>query len=360
MSDTVPPPTSGPSLWAAVRGLPLQIDAVAREPLEQQTPAFLRRTTVIRLSGLGHDGVGEDVNYDAEAHPAFQAWDGLTDLRGTWTLETFSDALATIALAPEPFAHAVDAHYRRWAFESAALDLALRQAGRSLADVVERPVAPLRFVSSRGVGDPPETTRIDDIRRRSPGLHFKLDLGEAWDDDAIAMLAASGTVAVVDLKGWYRGTTVDMPADPDTYRRLLEGLPDVYIEDAGITPETLPILESHADRLTWDLPLQDAADLETLPFAPPRVVNIKPSRIGSLPGLSAIYEACRAGGIGAYAGGQYELGPGRGQAQVLAALFHPDGPNDLAPIAFNSVELPDELPVSPLALDADAVGFRLT
>ena len=27
----------------------------------------------------------------------------------------------------------------------------------------------------------------------------------------------------------------------------------------------------------------------------------------------------------------FELGPGRGQLQYLASLFHPDGPNDLAP-----------------------------
>ena len=35
--------------------------------------------------------------------------------------------------------------------------------------------------------------------------------------------------------------------------------------------------------------------------------------------------------MGAYGGGQYELGVGRGQIQCLAALFHPDAPNDIAP-----------------------------
>nr|MBF6619572.1 hypothetical protein [Patulibacter sp.] len=155
------------------------------------------------------------------------------------------------------------------------------------------------------------------------------------------------------------GTTVDTPADPDTYQRVLDGLPDAYVEDAGITPETEELLRPYAERLTWDLPLQAAADLGTLPFAPPRVVNVKPSRIGSLAELSAVYEACRAGGIGAYAGGQYELGAGRGQAQLLAALFHPSGPNDLAPGVFNRTELPDELPRSPLDLTPAAIGFRL-
>lgn len=360
MLPAVQPPTPGPALWDAVRDLPLRIDKVAREPLEQETPAFTRRTTVVRLSGDGHDGVGEDVNYDPLEHPRFQAWGGLIDLRGTWTLATFSDALDAGPLSPDGFPHAVDANYRRWAFESAALDLALRQAGTDLASAVGRTVAPLTFVTSRGVGDPPTPEAIDAIRRRSPGLRFKLDLGGDWNADAIAAVAATGAVAVVDLKGWYHGTIVDTPADPETYRRVLDGLPDAYIEDAGITPETEALLRPYADRLTWDLPLQTAADLTTLPFAPPKVVNVKPSRIGTIAELSAVYEACRVGGIGAYAGGQYELGPGRGQAQLLAAVFHPAGPNDLAPGVFNRAELPDRLPASPLTLTADATGFRLS
>jgi hypothetical protein len=360
MLRDVAPPTPGPALWDAVRDLPLRIDAVAREPLEQETPTFTRRTTVIRLSGDGHDGVGEDVNYDPLEHPRFQSWAGLLDLRGTWTLASFAAALDEGPLAPEAFPHAVDANYRRWAFESAALDLALRQAGTDLGAAVGRKLQPLSFVTSRGVGDPPTPEGIGAIRRNSPGLRFKLDLGGEWSADAIAAVAATDAVAVVDLKGWYVGTTVDTPADPETYRRVLEGLPDSYVEDAGITPETEELLRPHADRLTWDLPLQSASDLATLPFAPPRVVNVKPSRIGTLAELSAVYDACRAGGIGAYAGGQYELGPGRGQAQLLAALFHPGGPNDLAPGVFNRTELPDELPRSPLDLTADAIGFRLS
>ncbi len=32
-----------------------------------------------------------------------------------------------------------------------------------------------------------------------------------------------------------------------------------------------------------------------------------------------------------YGGGMGELGVGRGQIELLAALFHPDAPNDVAP-----------------------------
>ena len=39
-----------------------------------------------------------------------------------------------------------------------------------------------------------------------------------------------------------------------------------------------------------------------------------------------------------YGGGQYELGPGRLQIQRLASVFYPDGPNDVAPSAYNEGE----------------------
>ena len=42
--------------------------------------------------------------------------------------------------------------------------------------------------------------------------------------------------------------------------------------------------------------------------------------------------------MGAYGGGQYELGPGRGQIQYLAGVFHPDAPNDIAPAGYDDLE----------------------
>jgi hypothetical protein len=38
---------------------------------------------------------------------------------------------------------------------------------------------------------------------------------------------------------------------------------------------------------------------------------------------------------GEYGGGMGELGIGRGQIELLAALFHADAPNDVAPSAYN-------------------------
>jgi hypothetical protein len=341
-----------------VRGLPLRVEGLALETLERPTAMAVRRTTVVRLRGDGQEGVGEDVTYDPEAHPALRARDGLPDVRGTWTVESFSALFDGVSLFPTPPVHAVDERYRRWAFESAALDLALRQAGTDWSTALGRPVGPLSFVSSRGVGDPPEPGTIADLRRRSPGLGMKLDLGRAWTASSVAALAASGAATTVDLKGLYRGTPVDAPIDAALYAVLVEGLPDSWLEDPFVDDETRPVLAPHAGRLTWDVPLHDVADLDALPF-PPAAVNLKPSRIGSLRELSAFYDACRERGIGTYSGGQTELGPGRGQAQLLAATFHPGGPNDLAPMLFNDVDLPEELPASPLTLAVAASGFRL-
>ena len=68
--------------------------------------------------------------------------------------------------------------------------------------------------------------------------------------------------------------------------------------------------------------------------------------------LFDFYDACEQHGIALYGGGQYELGPGRAQIQLLASLFHPDAPNDVAPDGFNVTEPVSGLPGSPLWLAA--------
>jgi hypothetical protein len=51
---------------------------------------------------------------------------------------------------------------------------------------------------------------------------------------------------------------------------------------------------------------------------------------------------------------------GRGQIELLAALFHADAPNDVAPSAYNEDDPPGGLPASPLAPRPAATGFRWT
>ena len=69
--------------------------------------------------------------------------------------------------------------YRRWAFESAAADLALRQAGRSLADVLGREPQPINFVVSLRLGEPPSAEPVTRRLAAYPGLQFKLDYSPA-------------------------------------------------------------------------------------------------------------------------------------------------------------------------------------
>ncbi|HEV7773263.1 MAG TPA: hypothetical protein VGO48_08285, partial [Conexibacter sp.] len=116
-------------------------------------------------------------------------------------------------------------------------------------------------------------------------------------------------------------------------------------------------LKPHRVRITWDAAIHEWSDVEALPFRP-RCLNSKPSRFGSVRRLFDFYDACDREGIALYGGGQFELGPGRGQAQLLAAIFHPDTPNDLAPSGYNLPEPPDGLPDSPLAPRPSATGFR--
>jgi hypothetical protein len=338
--------------------LPVQIDSYELERLEQPvSPEFTRVTTVIHLHGGGEEGVGEDVTYTPEDQTAFQERGRELPITGTHALDSFSELVGRLELFPSGPAMEASLAYRRWAFESAALDLALRQAGRSLAEAVSREPRPVRYVVSMRLGEPPTTDRIRGWLEVYPGLQFKLDPQSSWDDDFVAELASLGVVESLDLKGQYKGTVVDQPADPALYRRLVEAFPTAFLEDPALTEETDAILEPHRDRITWDAIIHSVDDIESLPFAP-RTINIKPSRFGSVHRLFDTYDYCDEQEIKPYGGGQFELGPGRGQIQYLASLFHPDAPNDVAPGAFNLPDPRPGLPTSPLEPALEPTGFR--
>jgi hypothetical protein len=332
--------------YAQLGALPLAIERYELERLEQSVSrGFSRVTTVAHLHGGGEEGVGEDVTWYTEAHDEHQAAGAVLPLEGSWTLESFSAMLEI----PEP--------HRRWAYESAALDLALRQSGRSLAEAVGREPRPVRFVVSAALGDEPSAAPLKRWLELYPGLRFKLDPSSKWDDDLVAELAATGTVDTVDLKAFYRDPAVDPPPDVALYRRVAEGFPQAWIEDPALTPETEAVLKPHLERITWDAPIHSVADVEALAF-PPRTLNSKPSRFGSLQRICDFYDYCEERGIGLYGGGMFELGPGRGQIQYLASLFHPDAPNDVAPGGYNAAEPQAGLPESPLEPAPAPTGFR--
>jgi hypothetical protein len=309
------------------------------------------------MRGGDHDGVGEDVTYDALDHVALQEAGPVQELAGSWTLGSFFDHVGGLDLFPAEPVREVSRLYRRWAFDSAALDLALRQSGTTLADALGREPRPVNFVVSLRLGKP---ATIEPVRKRLdmyPSLRFKLDPTSDWTDALIAELVETGSVDSVDFKGFYKGTVVDQEPDPDLYRRVAEAFPEAWLEDPGLTDETRPVLEPHRDRFTWDAPIHSIADIESLPY-PPRMVNVKPSRFGGVKSLLDAYDYLAERGIEAYGGGQFELGPGRGHIQYLASLFHPDTPNDVAPGGYNLADPPPGLPESPLEPRPSEIGFR--
>jgi hypothetical protein len=320
-------------LYDTVHDLTLAVERVEHEPLALPLGFMTRRTTVFRLHGGGQEGIGEDVTYEEAHHEHVE----LPDLTGEHTLDSFS---ALVADAPG---------YRRWGLESAALDLALRQAGRPLADAVGREPRPVRFVVSQ--------RKVHELLALYPDLRFKLDALDTWTDEVVAELAATAAVDVVDLKGLYEGDWVDATPSAELYGRVAAGFPDAWLEDPRLNDETRPVLEPHRDRITWDFPIHSVADVDALEF-PPRCLNSKPSRFGSVRRLFDFYDACAERGIAVYGGGQFELGPGRGQIQHLASLFHPDAPNDVAPKEYNEGEPRPGLPQSPLPSASRQPGFR--
>ncbi|MES3516781.1 MAG: hypothetical protein PPP58_03850 [Natronomonas sp.] len=345
--------------YEAVADLTVEIEGYELRHHERDTSSgFTRATTVVSLYGDGETGRGEDVTYDGDAHDALRETTEQFPLTGTYTLDTFSAQVSELDLfLGEKPGQSVFRNYRRWAFESAALDLTLKQADTTLPEVLGREYRPVRFVVSTRLGDPPTGDRILALLDRDRTLEFKLDPTSDWSTDVIGRLADTGAVRVLDLKGQYHGTTVDQPADPELYERVVDGFPEALIEDPALTDETRPLFDGHEERVTWDYPIRSVETVEDLPWEP-EWLNIKPSRFGSVRALLDTIEYCEENGIEMFGGGQFELGVGREHLHAIASLFYPDAPNDVAPSGYNDPEPPEDLPSSPLAPPTEPRGFE--
>jgi hypothetical protein len=333
-------------LWDALAGLEVHVDDYVLQRREQAVPSgWTRVTTTVVLRGGGEQGEGEDVTYTPGDHDGFPAGERLA---GSWTLEGFARHVDELELWRQEPAMAASRDYRRWAFDSAALDLGLRQAGRSLAELVGRAYRPVRFVASTRAD-------VEPYLALNPELEFKLDVEEDWDRERMDRLAALDRVRVLDLKAYYRGTSVDLAPDPAQYRAVVEAFPAAVIEDPWLEDGCREALHGAEDRLSFDAPVHSLGDLDGLPLAP-RWLNVKPSRFGTVRKLLECVDACEQRGIRMYGGGQFELGPGRRQIQRLASLFYADGPNDVAPSEYNEGGARPGLATSPLPAP-DGAGF---
>ncbi len=320
--------------YDAVRELPLTIEGYELEPLEQEVAReFTLRRTVVVLRGNGEEGRGEEVDYDPQAQQQFQARRNELPFAGEHTLDSFS------------LLQAGQTEYRRWAFESAALDLALRQAGKSLGEAIGREQRPVRFVVS---------TRIANV----PGW---LDLYPEHPLQARPRPQLDGRdrrPSVWRGRRRHRRLQRDLPrrlrlaAGPRAVRADRRGVPGVV--DRGPRAHARDVTRARAapgPHHVGRARSTSGATSRRFPFRP-RCLNCKPSRFGSVRRLFEFYDACEREGITLYGGGQYELGPGRAQIQLLASLFHADAPNDVAPGGYNATEPVAGLPASPLELSS--------
>jgi hypothetical protein len=263
-----------------------------------------RTTAIVRLEGGGQHGLAEEVT--------FQAADLLPESpRAPWefsgTFREFSLGLASEDLFDGPPQYEVVRNYRHWAFEAAALDLALRQTGARFDEVVGRAVEPVDFVVSPAPG----------FTEFPAGARLKIDAVD---------LRPGLPVDIIDFKG---------VGDQAAVESALALYPDAVLEDP---PVVVP-----GARVSWDIPITSADEVRRLPKRP-SAINVKPARLGSVAELFDLYELCAADEIAVYGGGQHELGPGRAQIQLLASLFHPRAPNDVAPAGYNEPTLRAGLP----------------
>jgi len=347
------------SLYEAVADREFVVESASLSRRERATSSgFDRVTTTIELAGPDHVGRGEDVTYDAVDHDRLLDA-GAPDLAGKYTVDEFAEALDDVALFPEPPEREVSRPYRRWAFESAALDLALERAGESFHDALDRTADPVRFVASTRLGDPPTADRVRALVDRVPDVELKLDPTADWTPELARDVADLAAVRILDLKGHYEGTDVDAEPDPELYALVAETFPDAILEDPALTPETRPIIDDHADRVSWDAPIHALADVDALE-RDPNYLNVKPSRFGSIESLLETIEWALENDVTLYCGGQFELGVGRSHLHELAATFNATAPNDVAPADYNDPNPPKTLPASPLHPPDDATGLGWT
>lgn len=351
-------------LYDSLAALPITVESYELEDHDRVYSAeFTRPSTVLKLKGGGQEGIGEDVVYDTLDHIAHRDEGTPLDLSRAATFGELCEVLGATDLFPgSPPGMEASRNYRRWAYESAGLDLALRQNGTSLHEALGLDPKPLNFVCSTRLSTFEEgsVSNTEPMRKRLdkyPGTHWKLDPENDWTDELIAELVQIGGVEVLDLKGHYRGTPVDVETDAGLYRAVADSFPDAYLEDPDLNKETKVALDPFMDRVTWDAPLHSLADITSLNHEP-KAINSKPSRFGSVAEVLAVYEHCAEHAIAVYGGGQGEVSCGRGQIQYLASLFHADTPNDIAPAGYNDPSVPSGLPTAPMDPVPSDTGFR--
>ena len=332
----------------------------ARGTRADVSSGFLRKSTLIHLSGGGEQGTGEDVTYDAPDHDVLRA----AGPRCRSPASGRSPRSASTSRAwtrPEPPQREPSRNYRVWAYESAALDLALRQSSTSLhrrswAASRDRSRSSARCGSTTPRRRPTSAASpsASSATRRCASNSTRRRTGTS---DVITALIDSGSVDSFDFKGLYEGTVVDaprrsrlLPADRRDVPGRLDGGPQADPGDRrGAAPAPRPdhLGRQHPRRRRRRRTPVRAADGQRQALALRTAARAVPD-VRHLCGARDRHVRRRA----------VRARPGRGHIQLLASIFHPDTPNDVAPSGYNLVPPPDGLPASPLPVAAHETGLR--
>ncbi|MBC8133291.1 MAG: hypothetical protein H7X95_09955 [Deltaproteobacteria bacterium] len=280
-----------------------------------------RPTSTVCLSGDGHVGFGENVAFTAAEHARFAA-NAAGLLCGAGTDGTDG---RTIVGRGDARVRSDSPSNERAAVEAALIDLGMRQASVTFADLTGATEQRFRFVRSfDACADP--SARVQQLRTLGYPGDFKIDVDPAWDGPTLKALAAQGGIAILDFKG--RGDAALVAA-------VVALFPNTILEDPP--PGTGPACTSN--RIARDVSITDTRAV-AVALTHKESINLKAPRMGGpltvLRGLELISRNGINAGIAAdittYFGGMFEVGVGRPQARQLAALFTADAPNDLAPI----------------------------
>ncbi len=335
----------------ALSELPVQVDGVeitrSAVPLPDY-PDGPRPSSVLRLTGAGEVGLGENVAFSPVEHDRFARYGhGWLEAVGPSTTLRVGSALGMGGTA-----------YERAALEAALIDLALRQAGLSLYDLTGERASKLRFVVSfAACADPQQVVRR--LRDEGFGGDLKVDVDPSWGDATLQAIAREPGIAIFDFKG---------KGEPRVAQRLAELNGSALLEDPPHGFEQRATTAELA-RLSRDASLSDRVAVGVA-ISRGESVNLKAPRMGGplelLRALDLVFEQRDLGGVPAaetirstsvYLGGMFEVGIGRAQARQLAALYCTDAPNDLAPNVDRGSVAVSRRANSPALVQFDEPGF---
>jgi L-alanine-DL-glutamate epimerase-like enolase superfamily enzyme len=337
-------PRLGPAeLAAALAALEVRVDSAQVErsavPLPDY-PGGPRPSSVVRLTGNGACGLGENVAFFESEHERFQVFvERWLQTRGKQARVRVGTALG-----------AEGTPYERAALEAALIDLGLRQAGLSLCDLTGVQCAQLRFVVSLAAHPEPQFL-IERLRADGFAGDLKLDVDPAWAPRTLDIVARDARIAIFDFKS--RGSAELARTLGSLNRQALFEDPPSGFED--------PDREAHPTRISRDASLNDENAVAAA-RARGEAVNLKAPRMGGPLTLLRALELARATSrVGAprpaYVGGMFEVGAGRSQARQLAALYCGTAPNDLALNAPHRASPERTVGASPAVVRLDEPGF---